>query len=202
MSLRTPEKVGEARVLVEPKWGKGMIEQDYRFPDGTVKDFNLWHSPAARTVIMFPFTEHGEVIALRQWRPAAAFSAPEECWITELPGGNARRGTNPTDGEIAGAELLEETGYHAQEWRRPHLQNIWWEPANLTPRYAPLIGIGCVKVAEPKPDETELIEVLVLPLGAWLDMIRSGKVCDAKSIVLTFLALPCLEGEIVFPARL
>lgn len=189
MILKTPEKVGEPRVIVEPKWGKGMIEQDYLFPDGSTKTFNLWHSPGARTSIMFPLTPDGKVILLRQWRPAAAVSAPDECVVTELPGGNAKKGTAPTPEEVADAELAEETGYDAREWRLTSPKQIWWEPANLTPRYSPVVGLGCEWVSEPKHDETELMEIIVVPLAELIEMIRRGEVCDNKSIAGTFLAL-------------
>lgn len=189
MGLTAPEKVGEPRVIVAPKWGKGMIEQDFRFPDGTLKTYNLWHSPGARTSIMFPLTRDGKVILLRQWRPAAAFSEPEECIITELPGGNAKKGTTPTPEEVADAELAEETGFRAREWRLTSPKQIWWEPANLTPRYTPVVGLGCELAEKPNLDETELIDILVVPLAELIEMIRRGEVCDNKSIAGTFLAL-------------
>ena len=189
MAIVPPVKVGEPRVLVEPKWGKGMIEQDFRFPDGSIKTFNLWHSPGARTSIMFPLTRDGDVIILRQWRPAAAYLEPEHGIITELPGGNPERGTNPSHEEVAETELREETGYHAREWLPLLPQMAWWEPANFTPRYMPVLGIGCEKVQEPEPDETELIEVQVIPLREWVGMISRGEIRDAKSLAVTFLAL-------------
>lgn len=176
-------------------FGKGMIEQDFRSPSGKVESFNLWHSPGvpgvfeARPSIMFPVTTDGKVIVIRQWRPAAAVTDPDHSFIYELPGGNPRKGTTPTPAEVAEMELLEETGYRAKRWEALSLTTNWWEPANFTPSYHALLGIGCERVSDPQPDPTELIEVRVIPLHEWFRLIVMSEVRDSKSLAITLLAL-------------
>lgn len=189
MGLQAPEKTGQPQVIAAPRYGKGMIEQDFRFPSGEIKTFRLWWAPGGYPTIMFPLTDDGRIVATRQWRAAVAFSAPEECWVIELPGGNPKKGTNPSHEEVAAMELLEETGYCAKERRRLQPRGPWFEPSSLTHRFVPLLGTGCKKAREPEPEETELIEVITPTIAEWVGMIRQGEVEDAKSIAVTFLGL-------------
>ena len=171
-------------------FGKGMIEQDFRYPDGKIQTFTLWDAPGGRPTIMFPVTTYGRIIWLRQWRPAAAVNDPSCKFIYELPGGNPKKGEiDPPHEKVAADELLEETGYRARQWRRLHPTSVWFEPANLTPPFTPLIGLDCERVREAEPDDTELIEVVEFSIAESRVMIRRGDVRDSKSIAIFFLAL-------------
>lgn len=191
-------KIDELRALIPQLktfvWGKGMIEQDFRFPDGTVKSFNLWHSPGGRPTIMLPVTTEGNIVWLRQWRPATNIYEPGVGFLYELPGGNPKKGeANPPHEKVAADELLEETGYRSWDWRRLHPTSVWFEPANLTPPYTPLIGLGCEFVQQAEPDDTELIEVVEISVWGSMELAWQGAVRDSKSLALLFLALPFLR---------
>jgi ADP-ribose pyrophosphatase len=56
---------------------------------------------------------------------------------------------------------------------------------------------------KPQPDEDEVLDVVRLPIGDALEMIRSGEIQDAKTIIGLILAAPRVGSpmfEIEYPA--
>ncbi|MCR4611661.1 MAG: NUDIX hydrolase, partial [Lachnospiraceae bacterium] len=89
--------------------------------------------------------------------------------------------------EAAKRELLEETGYEADNWK--HLLTI---PANATiaDNYAHLfLATGCKKVSDQSLDETEFLNVVKYSEDEIEDMIKSGEFEQIVHITAWFLAL-------------
>ncbi len=161
------------------QWGKVIFERQFRLPSGEVIDYFNWGGTTIPSII-FPVTADLKVVALKQFR----YGVNEV--VIEIPGGCPDLG-EATE-EIARKELEEETGYTAESFVKLG-PPLWFEPANCTTPYAPVLALGCRRVSEPKLDKTEFAETVIYPLLEWINKIRSGEVRDCKTITVTFLAL-------------
>jgi len=150
----------------------------YRLPDGAVKDpYYVLERPDA--AIIFPITEDGEVILVRQYRP------PLERMELGLPAGLVEPGEKPEN--AARRELAEETGYSGGEWEplgaiasSPSLKDNW---AYL------FLARGVEPSAPPDPDEHERVEVVGVPVGDLPGLIRSGEIVSSSGVAAVMLAL-------------
>lgn len=184
--LKVPKLLRE-EVFLE-KFGKKVVSRFFDV-NGREEEFICWGGTGKRiSTMIFPLTVKREVIAIRQFRYAA------NQFILEIPGGNPK--TNETSVQVAQTELLEETGYQAENFIEIPV-GFFFEPfASFGPSYKVVIAVGCKKVAEPKPDSTEILETLVIPLTDWIGMIRRGEIIDSKTIAVTFLAFLHLGAKI------
>ncbi len=123
-------------------------------------------------VVILPLIEH-EVIMLRQYRPG-----PRR-WIYELPAGTVEEGEDPE--ETARRELLEETGYEAQDMRL--LFKMYPSPGVSTELMYMYLATNLVR-RSPSPEEDEILEVVRLPYSRVLEMIYNGEIVDGKTIAL------------------
>ena len=180
--MKTPKKVGEPTELCPRVFGKTAVNQKFVSPSGEEYGYLLWdYKNGEPPVIVIALTENLEVVAIKQYRHAA-----DEV-VTEVPGGCLIK--NQTLEEAVREELLQETGFEAEKVDKLNRKPTWFEPSNLTVPYHAYLARGCKKVAEPKLDKTEHIELVVVDWFEWLRMIDGGEVCDSKTIVLTFLAM-------------
>ena len=149
-----------------------------RLPDGSVKDpYYVLERPDA--AIIFPVTEDGEVVLVRQYRP------PLERLELGLPAGLVEEGEDP--GAAARRELLEETGYGGGEWEplgslasSPSLKDNW---AYL------FLARGVRETAPPDPDEHETIEVVRAPLDEVFGLIGENGIVSSSGVAAVMLAL-------------
>ncbi len=193
MALQPQEKIGSAEVVFGPKFGKSALRQVFRnLRNGEEIDYIYFdYRNGSRFALVFPMTENGNVIAIRQYRHAA------DAIIVEIPGGHPKDGQ--TAEETALAELLEETGYApGRELRQVTPKRLWENPASYTPSFHIFFATGCKKVAEQRLDASEDVEVFCVSLQKWLEMIFCGEITDAKTIAATLLVLPHLGATISF----
>lgn len=182
--MKLPEP-GKEKLLLE-MFGKRVVNQKFVMPDGNVIDYLVFQS--TNPVIIFPLTEDKKVIVLKQFRFGS------QSVITELPGGNPKKSETPED--IAQNELMEEAGYSFKKLIKLS-DEVWLDPATFRSHYTPFLALGCKKEKEQKPDSTELIELLEVPLEKWILMIFNGEIVDSKTIAVTCLALPHLGYKLV-----
>ena len=179
------KKIGEEKIIAKG-YGKNFFSQHYEHPvSGEDLEFFMWGSNLIASIVL-PVTTDGNVILIRSFRNGA------DDVLLELPGG-CRDEENETWEIVAKRELLQETGYQAETLIPLCEEGLWFEPANLRVPYYPFLAIGCECVNSQELDETELIEVVSLPLSEWLDMVFSGKIRDSKSIAVTALAMKHLN---------
>jgi len=97
--------------------------------------------------------------------------------IWELPAGSI----DPGETELAGAkrELLEETGFTAKSWKR--IMKFHASPGVLSETMAVFLARG-LKAGKAQPEADEVIDVRFVPLSKAAQMVRSGLICDAKTI--------------------
>lgn len=182
--LTAPRLIGQKQIL--NKYSKVVLEREFVLPDETTVEYVVWGGTVTPSIV-FPLIETDEglsVIAVRQFR----YGANE--FVIEVPGGCPKSGQTPED--VAATELLEETGYAAEQIIRLGTSSLWFEPAAAITDYIPFLALGCKKVADPKPEQDEVLEVRLIPLHTWKRMIHSGQIRDTKTIAITMLALPYL----------
>ncbi|MDA8238806.1 MAG: NUDIX hydrolase [Nitrospiraceae bacterium] len=160
-------------VLVRYIDGSGVTERDWEAIERVGCD---------GIVGIVPFTDEGEVVMIRQFRP------PINRHVVELPAGLCDPGEKPED--AARRELIEETGYSAGELRflteGPLSSGLSAELLTVyTATGLTFVGIG-------GKDETEHIEVLKVPVervaSEMESMREAGDYIDLKVYGLVELA--------------
>ena len=111
------------------------------------------------------------ILLERQYRHAA------NDYLWELPAGRI----DPGEEELAAAkrELIEETGYRADRWRR--ILKFYASPGFVAETMAVYLATS-LRVGEAEPEEDEVIQKRMLPLPRVLKMILNGTIRDAKTI--------------------
>lgn len=140
-----------------------------RLPDGAQAVREYIRHPGA--VLILPLLADGRVLLERQFR------YPHGRDFIELPAGKKEAGEPPL--ETAKRELLEETGYVASEWRR--LGIIHNAIAYSDEGIEMFLARGLEK-REAKLDAGEFLEVFDLKMETAIEMIRDGRITDAKTV--------------------
>ena len=133
------------------------------------------------SVVVLPVLPDGRIVMIRQYRHAT------RQYLWELVAGRKEPEETPKQG--AARELLEETGYRAKRYKV--FLDVFPSPGFLEERMYLLLAEG-LTAGEAQPEEDEKIEVRPFKLKELKQMIKSGRLRDAKSIggilyYLTFL---------------
>jgi ADP-ribose pyrophosphatase len=123
-------------------------------------------------VVSDPAGADPTVLLLRQYRYATGGT------VWEIPAGRLAPGEDPAD--CARRELLEETGVTAGRLER--LTTIWTTPG-FTDEKIHLYWASDLTTGAHAREADEFIEVVPKPLTEVLAAIRSGEICDAKTVV-------------------
>lgn len=126
--------------------------------------FSILEAPDWINVI--PITPNNEIVLVEQFR--YGISEP----TLELPGGMVDPGESPL--ETGKRELLEETGFRGSNWQS--LGKVSSNPAFLTNHTHFYTVESCVKIKEQQLDGNERINVHLMPLGDFLNMVADGRV--------------------------
>jgi len=138
---------------------------------------------------VIPLTIDHQVVMIRQYRHGSR-------QVTlEIPGGLVDPGDMPKRAAVR--ELLEETGYQARRWLKIGMVNP--NPALFNNRCYTFLAQDIKKIAEPTPDQTEDIEVVLIPLANIPKLILKGKIDHA--MVITAFCHYFLRRFAVFPGR-
>lgn len=152
-------------------------------PDGRTATRDIVRHPGASVII--PLNEKGEIYMVRQYRK------PLEAVFLEIPAGKLDPGEDPLT--CAKRELMEETGLKAREI-------IYLASIHSTPGFSDevLHMYAAVGLVEGKScaDTDEFISTEKHKVEDLTDMILSGKITDAKSIIGIFMAEKIIRGKI------
>jgi len=140
-----------------------------RLPDGseTLREY-IRHPGAVAIVALF---DDGRVLLERQHRYALRRD------FIEIPAGKLDAGEAHLD--TAKRELLEETGYVAAEWRR---LGIIHNAIGYSDEGIELWLARGLERREQKLEPGEFLEVFSLPLAEAQEMVRDGRITDAKTV--------------------
>jgi len=123
------------------------------------------------SVVVLPVLPDGRIVMIRQYRHAT------RQYLWELVAGRKEPEETPKQG--AARELLEETGYRAKKFKV--FLDVFPTPGFLEERMYLLLAEG-LTAGEAQPEEDEKIEVRPFKLKELKQMIKSGRLRDAKSI--------------------
>jgi 8-oxo-dGTP pyrophosphatase MutT (NUDIX family) len=159
--------------------------ETYRLPDGRthgpyrVLDYPDWVNALA-------LTREGKVVLVRQFRPG-----PKKVTL-ELPGG----AVEPDEQSLESAmqrELEEETGFGGGSLT--YLASLSPNSASHTNRVHSFLATDVEQVGELRPDDTEFLEVVLMPLEEVVEQAAAGILDQAMHLATLFLALRKLEGR-------
>ncbi len=125
----------------------------------------------AGAVAIVPLNEKGELLLVRQYRYAVKKA------LLEIPAGKIEPGEDPA--ECAKRELLEETGYEAKELNK--VIRFYSTPGFTNEEIHVFLATG-LTLKKQNLDDDEFIDVQTIPYDTALEMIRTGEICDAKSV--------------------
>jgi len=144
------------------------------------------------SAVMVPVHDDGTVVLVRQYRH------PAVRYLLELPAGTLDEGERPEAG--AARELEEELGLVAG--RLEKLSEFFVSPGFCEEKMWIYLATELIEGRQ-SPDEDEILDVVRLPLAEALEMITSGEIQDAKTIIGLMLAAPRVGSpllEIEYPA--
>ena len=140
-----------------------------RLPDGSSAAREYIRHPGAVAIV--PLFDDGRVLLERQFR------YPHRREFIEVPAGKLEPGEPPL--QTARRELLEETGYVAQEWTR---LGVIHTAIAYTDEAIDLFLARGLTERQRKLDQGEFLEVLTVEFAEAIAMIRDGRITDAKSV--------------------
>ena len=135
-------------------------------------------------VLVVPVLEDGSLVFERQFR------YPLRRAFIEFPAGKIDPGEDPF---VTGQrELLEETGYTAQQWQ--YLGTLHPCIGYSDERILVYLASG-LAAGEHRRDHDEALEIFNLSLAEALDLVRSGDITDGKTMIALFWAEKILSGQ-------
>ena len=164
-----PERVVDSQLIYEGRIVRFRVDTVV-LPDGSRSTREVIGTPGA--VVIVPLTDDGQVRMVRQYRSAIGE------YLLELPAGTLEPNESPE--QAAPRELAEETGDRAARWRR--LAGFYTVPG-ICDEYLHLFLATDLTPGQTNQEADEFIEVVTLPLGEALAMVRQGEIRDAKTII-------------------
>ena len=123
-------------------------------------------------VVIVPFLDRSRVVCVRQYRHAVKRE------LLELPAGTLEPGERRAT--CARRELEEETGWRARRLRR--IAQFYAAPGFISEQLTVFLADGLIR-ATAHPESDEDVRPVILPLSAALAKVKSGAICDAKTII-------------------
>lgn len=144
------------------------------------------------SAVIVPVFDDGTVALVRQYRH------PVVRYLLEAPAGTLADGERPEVG--ADRELQEELGLIAGNMEK--LSEFFVSPGFCEEKMWVFLATELVQ-GQQRLEEDELLDVVRLPISEALEMITSGEIQDAKTIIGLMLAAPRVGmslSEIDYPA--
>jgi ADP-ribose pyrophosphatase len=139
-------------------------------PNGVTIDLEIIRHPGAAAVV--PLKDDGRVVLIKQFRHAACG------FIYEIPAGKLHPGEDPK--HCAVRELEEEVGYRAGNLTL--LSSIFTAPG-FTDEVIHIYRATELSRGRQNLDRDEVLEIVEVSLQEAIEMVRAGKIRDAKTMV-------------------
>ncbi|MCS6842551.1 MAG: NUDIX hydrolase [Roseiflexus sp.] len=166
-----PWRTRVSREIYRNKWLR-LREDIAELPDGRTTLYCVVTPGTGQCVGVLPFLDDRRVVMIRQYR---YIYGEGHRW--EMPTGGMREGETPE--EAAQRELQEEIGYRAGrfEWISTYYtsKSVVEETAHL------FLGFDLTPASLP-PDETEFLEIEVMPFERVLDMVLRSEIRDSMTV--------------------
>jgi 8-oxo-dGTP pyrophosphatase MutT (NUDIX family) len=169
--------LNQERVFDTP-W-RGMDKYHVQLPSGAEKDFFL--TVAGDVSMIFALTEDDRVVVNRHY----LFLHNRRDY--ELPAGFVEGG-DPL--QTAKQELLEETGYKAKTYT--HIGSTRFERWNTATIHF-YLAEGAKKVGEQTLEDDEDIEIELVPLDSFRELLRENRFPGSPSVACSYMALDYLN---------
>lgn len=140
------------------------------------------------SVVVLPVFEDGRMLLICQYRHSIGG------YLWELVAGRMEAGENSLSG--AKRELLEETGYTAESWRK--ILDVFPTPGFVSERMVLYVARN-LRAGPAHPEADERITARAFSFREMEDWIREGKLRDAKSIAGILYYLRFCAGPIQAP---
>ena len=167
----------KAKFLSRKKVYKGYcfdaVEDQVIWPNGKELSRSLIMHPGIS--VMVPILEVNRIILLKQYR----YGAGRVLW--EVPAGTISPGETPL--QCAKREIVEETGFKASRWKK--LTSCYTSPGYNT-EVIHCFAASQLCESQASPEEDEVLESKVIAVQEVKNMIKEGKIQDAKSLVALF----------------
>lgn len=152
----------------------GLSLYDLKINGRKIKREIIEHPGAAA---ILAFDENDKVILVKQYRFPHGY-------VLEIPAGTLEKNEDPKD--CAFRELQEETGYSAKKMN--HLMTFYPSIGYNTEAIHCYVASGVKKISDLQLDEDEILSVEKIRFEKLLQMIRTAKIQDAKTIctVMTY----------------
>jgi 8-oxo-dGTP pyrophosphatase MutT (NUDIX family) len=168
--------------IINNRWCK-VRQDEVELPNGKIID-DYFVNVRPEIALVLPVTKQQEIVFVRQYRHGI------EDILLELPAGTFD-GQQEDSLIAARRELEEETGYIAE--RLIKLATIYDNPVKDTNKIHIFIALNASPFAKQNLDETEEIEVIIIPIEKVKKKISNGEICVAGTITAIFLGLDFLE---------
>lgn len=158
-----------------PSYRVFSIRTDTARSPRTGREHDFYILESADWVNVIPLRSDGQVVMVRQYRHGIRE------FTLELPGGLVNPGDTPLD--AARRELLEETGYQAEEITL--LGAAHPQPAILANRHHTFLATNVWQTTALNLDEGEDVQVVLLPLSEVQRRIAGGEITNGM-VILAF----------------
>jgi ADP-ribose pyrophosphatase len=156
--------------LIDRPWLSARRDR-VQLPNGKVNDeYYVLHYPTWVNIIAE--TADGQILLERQYRHALGVVS------TEIPAGVVEKGETPLQG--AQRELMEETGYSGGEWSE--LMTIAPNASSQDNLTHCFLARGVVHTGRQHFDETEDLDVFLLPKDQVFDLLKQGRFIQAQMV--------------------
>lgn len=155
--------------------------QTVELPDGRKATRDVVLHPGASVII--PLSDEGELYMVRQYRK------PIDNVSLEIPAGKLDKGEDPRS--CAERELKEETGLSAENIR--HMISVHSTPGFCNEILHIYLATG-LKEGELCTDDDEFITSEKIPVSSLVNMVMTGEITDAKTIIGVLLADRIVNG--------
>ena len=160
----------------------GLRVDTVEFPNGKRSTREIVEHPGAVAIVAV--TNDKEIVLVRQYRKATGEV------LIEIPAGVPLAGERGED--AARRELEEETGYHAGK-----ISSLW--DGYTSPGYSDemihYFLAQDMNMMKQHTDEDEFVEVVLVDIEAALDLAKTGRIRDNKTLIGIMLADKFLKGE-------
>ena len=129
-------------------------------------------SSRTASAVMMAVDEKKRILLVRQYR------LPAGKMLWELPAGKVDEGETPL--QAAKRELIEETGYRARKWEK--LSSFYPSPGFVAEKMTIYLATE-LTAGKATPMDDERIETKWYTKKELQEMIRSGKIEDAKTLI-------------------